>query len=132
MTRNNGDFQQPLKVYRGLAYTREPDTSHLGPHWTTDPNVALNFAADNHELSDEGPAPQGIILEGEVHPEHEVRPGTKEFEGAVDTEGVIGNENNPEQERYIRPGAPIRITKHHYLEDGKIVFSYDQDYEGRA
>lgn len=132
MTRSNAEFQQPLKLYRGLAYTQEPDINSLGSHWTTDLTIAHKFASDDSEMDGEGPAPKGVILEGEVHPEHEVRPGTKEFEGAVDTEGVIGSDNNPEQERYIRPGAPIRITKHHYLEDGQITWHSEQDYDGRA
>ena len=132
MTRNNADFQQPLKVYRGLAYTDEPNTTRLGMHWTTNPNVAHEFASDeSNDGWDEEPAEKGIILEAEVRPEHEIQPGTQEHEDVSDSDAVLGPDHY-EAERTIRPGAPIRVTRHHYIKDGQIVRSEDVDYEGKA
>jgi hypothetical protein len=132
MGRNNADFQQPLKVYRGLAYTDEPNTSHLGMHWTTNPNVAHKFAADeSNDGWDEEPAEKGIVLEAEVRPEHEIKPGTQEHEDVMDSDAVLGP-SHYEQERTIRPGAPIKVTRHHYIKDGQIIRSEDVDYEAKA
>lgn len=132
MTRNNADFQQPLKVYRGLAYTDEPNTSRLGMHWTTNSLVAHSFATDEpYWRDDTEPAPKGILLEAEVHPKHEIQPGTQEHDDVMDSDAVIGP-SHYEQERTIRPGAPIRVTRHHYIKDGQIIRSEDVDYEGKA
>lgn len=131
MTRNNADFQQPLKVYRGLAYVENPETSTLGIHWTTSSNVAHDFANDEPvgDYSEEGPAPVGVILEGEVHPKHVIQPETEEFSNVAEAAGA----GVPwEREKTIRPGAPIRVTRHHYIKDGQIVRSEDVNYEGRA
>jgi hypothetical protein len=134
MGASNAEFQQPLKVYRGLAYTDEPNTEKLGMHWTTNPNVAHDFASDEpywKDTEDDEPAPKGIVLEAEVRPEHEIQPGTPEHDDVMDSDAVIGP-SHYERERTIRPGAPIRVTRHHYIKDGKIVRSEDVNYEGRA
>ena len=132
MGRNNGDFQQPLKVYRGLAYTDKPNLENgVGVHWSANPHVATSFASDTLEgdYDHYEPATKGVVLEGEVHSKHEIKRGTPEHHKAQ-SEWDVGPSN--EEERTIRPGSPIRITKHHYLVEGKVVHSEDQNYEAKA
>ncbi len=134
MTRNNADFQQPITVYRGLYLTHTPAPNHpMGVHWTDNVDVARRFAsyetADDPWAEGSDTPRSGMILEAQIHPDNEIKPGTKEHEDAQFNWGV-GPER--EEERTIRPGSPVRVTKHHYIKDGKIIRSEDVDYEGKA
>jgi hypothetical protein len=125
-------------VYRGL-YKTSTDASTLHPenrtgvHWTNNIDVARRFASyedPGDPWADGGEKPRpGLVLEAQISPEHEIKPGTKEHSEAQFDWGVGPDW---EEERTIRPGAPIRVTRHHYIKDGKIVRSEDVNYEGRA
>ena len=130
MGANNADFQQPITVYRGLYMTKPAPNHPLGVHWTDNADVARMFAS-HQDYMNERPedARSGTVLEAHVSPEHEIAPGTREHSEAQFNWGVFPE---GEEERTIRPGAPIRVTRHHYIKDGQIIRSEDVDYEGKA
>ena len=126
--------EQPVRLHRGLSFGRgsEQDIERLhsdpaslvhmhqglGSHWTDEAGSAYNFALDRdsegwpHEEggADEGEGQvHGVVLHGEVHPRHIVRPGTKEWENYSAFSGVF-DPGHAEAEVTVREHAPVRVT----------------------
>ncbi|NBZ96815.1 MAG: hypothetical protein EBR40_10390 [Proteobacteria bacterium] len=131
-----------VEVSRGLAQVRpdEVDTRQLGPHWTTEPEVAWNFAMSRDfdgsawESDDNAPL-HGTLVHGLVHKRHIIQPGTDEFEDWSGGEGVFGP-NGPEREQTVRPGAPVWIQSMNWASDDEsarpIHIQHKQFFRGRA
>jgi hypothetical protein len=48
MGRNNVDFQKQILIHRGLRVTPDQvDLNNLGEYWTSDPEIAKQFAGNN-------------------------------------------------------------------------------------
>jgi len=129
-----------VEVYRGLAHVtpEEVDTSSLGPHWSTEPEVAWNFAmsrdSDGYasEYDDDTPI-HGTLVRGYVHRRHIIQPGTPEYSDWADGEGVFGPKSH-EREQTIRPGSPVHMAAMHWNSDegGSKHLNFDQFRRGRA
>ncbi|MCW2929909.1 MAG: hypothetical protein JWM19_871 [Actinomycetia bacterium] len=125
---------EPLQLHRGLFLGHgtpgEADELHRNPaahlqtrggvgvHWTDDEGSAFNFAQDldpegwaqDHEDDDEGGSHSlGMVLHGEVHPRHVIRPGTPEWENYQAFAAVLDHDH-PEREVPLRESAPVRVT----------------------
>lgn len=80
-----------------------------GIHWSTDPYTSHNFALAHEEDEDDAtPHTHGVILHGQVAPEHVVQPGTSEWQDYADQHEIF--DGGHEQERTVRTGAPVHIT----------------------
>lgn len=118
MPKPNGP--QFIRLYRGLVAHHEHLDPNLGSHWTPDYTVAYNFATsrdaegypidNDYEFSNDdfSGSGKGTILEADVHKRHIIDPGTEEHENWRDMMGVLGPESH-EQERTVRPGAPVHL-----------------------
>jgi hypothetical protein len=87
-----------------------------GWHWTTDPEVADQFAFG-------GPAPEhvrrwmaendswaiGCVLTAQVGREHVVEKGSREWDAFSDQDGVLPDSFG-EAEVTVRPGAPVHLV----------------------
>jgi hypothetical protein len=111
-------FQPFIKVFRGLQEEpRHIYYSELGNHWTTDRDVAKRFSmpeTDLAELEGEnvGVRLTGSIVEGQVHPDHVIVPGSEEHKEWVKKYGVEPS-GAIEKEETVRPGSPVGITGVH-------------------
>jgi hypothetical protein len=125
--------QRPVRVHRGLFFGRgtadEADSLHrdpsgplltqhgVGVHWTDDENSAHNFARDldpegwaqDYEDGDDQTHSLGMVLHGEVSPEHVVKASDPGWEDYRDANAVLDHDH-PEREVPIRDHAPIRVT----------------------
>lgn len=104
--------QQFVSLYRGLNVQnhRDIDTSKLGSHWTTDPDIAQSFALSVPVGGDPDKSTlRGVIIHAQVDPQHIVDPDSEEGKHWRDTKEVF-DRGNREQEHTVRPGAPITIT----------------------
>lgn len=138
--RNNPRFVQ---VSRGLAGVRpeEVDTRNLGSHWSTEPEVAWNFALSRdsdgyaNEWDDSEEPSHGTVVHGMVHRRHIIQPGTPEFEDWAGGEGVFGP-SGPEREQTVRPGAPVHVRSMYWDTDEEGVkpqsVQHSQFFRGRA
>lgn len=117
MPRPNGP--QFIQLYRGLqeATPETLDKHRMGPHWTTDYDVARDFAGVDWEGS------PGTIVGAKVHRRHIIEEGSQEWENVKDRWGVIGSDDprgRYESERTVRPGAMIHVTEiTHFPEEGE-------------
>lgn len=128
---------------RGLAEVRPEDvrTHDLGPHWSTEPEVAWNFAlsrdSDGYasEWDDDEAPRHGTVVHGMVHRRHIIKPGTSEFEGWEGMEGVFGP-SGPEREQTVRPGAPVHVEAMYWGSDDDAAkpeyIKHPQFLRGRA
>lgn len=99
------------------AYFSKHTDNEVGSHWTPDINVAHGFALgddgryDNPDPDDEESYhhPAGLILHSKVHPKHILDPDSDEGQDFKDFTGAF-DQNHPEQERSVRPGAPVHIS----------------------
>lgn len=72
-------------------------TSNLGPHWSSDPQVARRFANE----------PGSAIVHGQVSGEHVVTDRSEQVRlGADDTSGEYAHE----KEVPIRPNSPVKVS----------------------
>lgn len=120
---------QFVTLYRGLAGVTPEEVSKrdLGPHWTTDPNIAYNFATSrdvegtyHHDAWDDlEEPPSGTIIRAQVHKRHIIDPESEEGREWRMGENVLGPENI-EQERTVRPGAIVHVEEMgHYTDDNE-------------
>lgn len=115
--------QQWVRLYRGLANT-SPDTvdsSRLGIHWTTDPNIAYNFATNRDAWGwshhdEELPDPEGTVIEALVHRRHIIDPESQEGQDLHDWAGVL-SPDSPEQEKTLRDKATVHLQRMHYINE---------------
>lgn len=135
-----------VAVSRGLAQVRpdQVDTRQLGPHWTTEPEVAWNFALSRdfdgtvnwaaYDDSDDEPL-HGTVVHGLVHKRHIIKSGTEEFDDWAGGEGVFGP-NGPEREQTVRPGAPVWVQGMNWNSDDvsakPVHIQHKQFFRGRA
>jgi hypothetical protein len=107
-------------LYRGLSgvTSGDVDLSQVGPHWTTNPHMAVNFAlnrdVEGYPLDDE-PA-FGTVIEAKVHRRHIIDPESEEGQNWQFMNAVLGPDNI-EREKTIRPGAPVHIQAMEELDD---------------
>jgi hypothetical protein len=111
-------FKDHVTIYRGLHgvedFTHDV-AKNLGNHWSTDPDVARDFASNNtaiydwHQDHEENGRP-GLIVKAQVHPKHIVDPYSKEGDWWHMETGVLPPGENEEAEHTVREGSPVRIT----------------------
>jgi len=91
----------------------------MGPHWTTDKDVAFRFSGTDYEDT------QGTVVGALVHKRHIIPVGTEEHEKAMRYWGVADPDEplgKLEQEHTVRLGAPLHITEiTHIPEDYNIT-----------
>jgi len=111
---NETQFKDHIRVFRGVAgVTPETFSSEeAGIHWSTDKSVATRFANPDFRLNQGIDSDEGTVVEGRVHKDHVVQPGTEEHDHLA-SEHMIGEEYNSahEKEVTIRRGAPIQAVK---------------------
>lgn len=105
-------------LYRGVAgVTPESlDLTKVGSHWTSDPNIAYNYAHGrdvegypSEYLDDDSPE-QGVVLQAKIHRRHIIDPSSSEGESWQFMHGVL-DPGHIERERTVRPNAPVHIEK---------------------
>lgn len=120
---------QWVRLYRGLHATDpehiEKNPKGIGPHWSTSSDVAYNFAT-YRDISgiphwdmayDEDPIPlEGTVVEALVHRRHIIDPESDEGQDWQLGEDVFGPDHS-EQERTVRPGAPVHVQALHHFDD---------------
>lgn len=117
---------QFVTLYRGLVNVTpgEVKAAQVGPHWSRSPEVAYNFAMDrdvegfSHEdegIRDEGTR-FGTVVEAKIHRRHIIDPNSEEGRGWAEGDAVFG-QDHPEQERTVRPNAPVHVLKMHHFDD---------------
>lgn len=122
MPRPTGD--QWVSLYRGLASVTpsEVTPNAVGLHWTTDPEVAYNFATSRdaegwlHDDDYEDTPRFGTVLEAKVHKRNLIDPNSKEGQDMSDLLAIQAPEH-PEQERTVRPGSRVHVLKMHHYDD---------------
>lgn len=116
MSKPHGEQWQ--KLYRGLLGV-SPDqvnTKEVGPHWTTDPNIAMYFATGRdvqgnlHWNHEEEENLSGTMMEAMVHRRHIIDEASDEGREWSGGENVLGK-NSIERERTVRPGAIIHPSR---------------------
>lgn len=119
---------QFVRLYRGLHITDpehlEKNPRGIGSHWTRSPEVAYNFATyrdtdgnPHWDAQDYDDIPMsGTVVEALVHKRHIIDPESAEGQDWQHGEAVLGP-NSQEQERTVRPGAPVHIQQMHYFDD---------------
>ena len=123
---------QWVRLYRGLHATDpehiERHPTGVGPHWSASPDVAYNFATGRdfsgmpqYDETDDVPM-MGTVIEALVHPRHIIDPNSDEGEEWQMGEAVFGPDHS-EQERTVRPGAPIHIQALHHFDDDNDKYS---------
>lgn len=124
MTRNNADLLRgigSITLYRGI--NRHPDDVNmddLGTHWSTDYNVAKDFATSGMGLPNLGKdRSHGTIVQATFHHSDVVPEGTAEhtnwYEGGGNEGMGTYGLNSSEKEVTIRRGAIPDIDKVHHL-----------------
>jgi hypothetical protein len=112
MTSPENVGQQFIHLYRGLEDVTHPnqiDANNLGSHWTPSYSTAEEFALPTWAReSKEFSNVEGSIIHAKVDRNHIMEMGTPEMEGAEDWRM---SEDHWEQEKTIRPGAPVEILK---------------------
>lgn len=97
-------------VYRGLSNVSHPDELDpelVGPHWTTNPDIALNFAGKT-----------GSVVTGQVPNKHVLydyatgheHPDLEKYTNDNDAVHRVIPYHESEQETFIRPGVNVDIT----------------------
>jgi hypothetical protein len=139
MGRNKKDFQNQIILHRGLTATTlaHVDASGLGLHWTTDPEVAKNFAnyGAHRPESGEGLLPHGVVLKGEVSPSDIISENSPEADKVQNELGVQGL-NSVEKEITAKPRVKVnnvfateykdgKVSKIKYLGNGSTGTSYE-------
>lgn len=120
--------QQWVRLYRGLHMTDpehvEAHPKVIGSHWSSNSDIAYNFATNrdiegypHYDWGDEDPIPmKGTVVEALVHPRHIIDPESDEGQDWQMHSEVFGPDHS-EQERTVRPGAPVHVQKLHYFDD---------------
>lgn len=113
------------KLYRGLSGVdlTDVETKSAGSHWTSDPNIAFNFATGRDV---EGNPPEegdmrGTVLEAMVHRRHIIDPESEEGEGWQGMMGVQGPDHI-ERERTVRPGGIIHVQRAIEVDDDSDTY----------
>lgn len=110
--------EQWQKLYRGLLGVSpdQVDTKETGPHWTTDPDIAMYFATGrdvegnlNWDYEEQGDPLSGTMLEAKVHRRHIIDEDSDEGR-EWQAENVLGK-NSIEREHTVRPGAIIHPSR---------------------
>lgn len=110
-----------VTVHRGLEGTNHPDTSQLGSHWTTDYDVAKNFANHGDNLDVYGtPAEKGVIVSGTVQPKDTVDHDTPEGKSWAFDTGILPSDSH-EKEVTVRPMSEVSNLSALQYRDGKLV-----------
>lgn len=102
--------KQFVQLYRGLEGITPStlDAHQMGPHWTTDYDVARNFAGVDWEDT------EGTIVGAKVHKKHIIPVGSQEHDNIKDRWGIADSDEplgRLEKEHTVRSGAPIHITE---------------------
>jgi hypothetical protein len=105
------------RLYRGLygVSSSEVGRRDLGAHWTTDPNIAYNYATGRDvegnppEYDEESPM-SGTVVSALVHRRHIVDPESKEGQGWQDFHAVLGPDH-VEREKTVRPGSIVHVQE---------------------
>lgn len=119
-------FADHLRVYRGLEGVAPHEVGpSLGNHWSHSPEVAYNFAqgtptgwASDAYFDDEGDERRsGTVIAGLVHPDHVVKPGSKEHQSWRDFDQVQ-DEGSHEEEATVRPDSPVHVIGMSHIKYG--------------
>lgn len=118
MTSPENVGQQFIHLYRGLrgvSGIKEIDLKNLGHHWSTDPDVAKDFATNNIAAYDLHPNTErngepGIIISAKVHRDNVVDPHSEEGDWWHMETGVLPAGENYEAEHTVREGSPVHIV----------------------
>lgn len=96
-------FKGHVKVYRGLGDVSgdQVDFSKVGRHWSTEEDVAMEFADSGNPADKDKPA---VMLEGYVHPKHILDP-----EGRT-ARSMGADPDFGEEEVTVRKGAPVHVV----------------------
>lgn len=100
-------------VYRGLSGVTHPseiDSELIGPHWTKNHSIALNFAGETGSVVTGKVPNEHILYDYETGQHH---PDLKKY--TFDNDAVHRVMPDPgiqktEHETFVRPGVPISIT----------------------
>lgn len=122
-------FRDHVRLYRGLNEVEPGDVGHdeMGIHWTEDPGSAQNFALNRDEWGnareswgdeEENAPDRGTVVEALVHPWHIIDRGTAEHDEMSSAANIL-HEGSFENETTVRPGSPVHVLGHHYLEAGE-------------
>lgn len=112
---------QFVTLYRGLLGTnsdymeqrQSKGKRDLGIHWSTDPDVAYNFAVGNDfggvpMMGEEDPS--GVVIAAKVHKRHILDPESGEWDDYADAHGIF-DPGHSEQEKTLRKGAIVHVEK---------------------
>lgn len=101
MGRNNSDFNEPMKLWRGVPVSPDKvDYNQVGVHWTRNKGVAESFA--NKEGA------QGTVLHGLVPRDALLSRKTAEGKYLHHILDVVSY--GGEQEHTVRPGAAVQVV----------------------
>lgn len=126
---------QFVTLYRGMTvHPDDVDYSRVGEHWTTDLNVAREFATPLSFKGAYDPSKgHGTIFETSVHPSRIIEPNTEEWKkaGGGDYESGVGifDYAHPEQERTLRWGDKVTMNRVMHFHKGNQVNEFE-DKEG--
>jgi len=119
-----------IKLFRGVkSHPNNVGHYSLGEHWTTDPEVAKDFATVG-DLPDgfNGYDPSeghGTVIEANVPKSSVIQPYTKEWEerggGDVDSGLGIFGPDSSEKEHTVRYGSKVELTKLHHFHKGQKI-----------
>lgn len=118
MGANNADFQNHIRVHRGIngvsAEQLLSSPRQLGRHWSTEENVADQFARS-------GGGPKGAVVTALVHPDDFMTPAEIEEHNKNNPQKLIYPGGEYEKESTVRPGAIVNIVGSKDLEFGDEV-----------
>lgn len=118
MPANNADFQNHIRVYRGIngvsAEQLLSSPRQLGKHWSTEENVANQFARS-------GGGPKGTVVTALVHPDDLMTLAEIEEHNKNVPQKTIYPGGKYEKESTVRPGSTVHIVGSKDLEFGDEV-----------
>lgn len=122
-----------VKLFRGLkVHPKDVDDRRLGEHWTSDPEVAKDFATHGTFPGEPGDG-HGTVVEATVSKDNIIKPHTKEWEerggGDLDSGlGIFGPESS-EKEHTLRFGSRVNIDRLTHFHKGTKVADLEPENE---
>jgi hypothetical protein len=117
MTRNNADFQNHIRLHRGVADTTVDQLlsspRNLGKHWTEDEDSALHFAQ-------QGTSGVGAVVTAMVHPDDFMTPEEVAKHNDTTPWKQIYLNDTRENETPVRPGTTVHVV------EGKDIHYFDE------
>lgn len=102
----------------------------LGSHWTTDPNIAYNYATGRDvegNPPEEDVPMQGTVVSARVHRRHVVDPESEEGQGWQSFNAVLGPDH-VEREKTVRPGSIVHVQEMIDVDDDSDTTNIEKMY----